>query len=276
MEFLEFSWKPKLRNPTFLVCWEADAGQLGAGVANYLMRELNAELFCEIDPVQFFPLGGVAIENDVVQFPESSFYVAPDHELVIFYSTIPRYEWFHFLNLVMDMAGQQYRGKELYTIGGMVSLGAHTAPRDFWGTFNSLQIKKSLAQFQLSREMDFETPPGGRPTLNAFALWTARQRGIQGANLWIPIPFYLVNTVDPRGQKRILEFLDSRLGLNLDLREINNEITRQDKRLLQMRERVPETDRAISKLEKGERLNEEEHEALMKQVGEFLEKGKAR
>ncbi len=273
MEYLEFSWKPKMRNPTFLVCWEADAGQLGAGVANYLLRELNAELFCEIDPVEFFPLGGVAIESDVVQFPESSFYAVPEHELVIFYSTIPRYEYFHYLNIVMDMASQHYKGKEMYTIGGMVSLGAHSAPRDFWGTFNSPQIKKSLAQYQLSREMDFETPPGGRPTLNAFALWTAKQRGVQGANLWVPIPFYLVGSEDPRGQKKILEFLDNRLNLHLDYKDIDSDIARQDEKFSLLRKEEPDADRAINKLEKGERLNEEEHERLMKQVEDYLEKG---
>jgi len=266
---LKFSGRPELRHPALIIGWDTDAGELGPGVTTYLRDKLKGQAFCEIDPVEFFPLNGVVIENNIVMFPDSIFYACPAQDLIVFEGTIPRYEWFRFLNLIMDVA-RQYNVRELYTVGGMVSLGAHTAPRDFWATFSSPRIKRSLVSYELSRELDFETPPGGRPTLNSFVLWTARQHSLEGANLWVPVPFYLVAASDPRAQKRVLEFLDHRLGLELDLGTLDREIRRQSEQLARLRGEMPDIDRAINKLESNLRLSETEHEKLVKAVEEYL------
>jgi proteasome assembly chaperone (PAC2) family protein len=271
MELLKYMSRPKFHSPALAVCWESDAGQLGAGVLQYIRRELGGEAFCEIDPGDFFPLSGVAIESDVVMFPESTFYALPDRELVIFYSTIPRYEWFRFLNLVVDVA-HDCHAREMYTIGGMIALGPHTSPRDFWATFSTPQIKKSLASYGLSRELDFETPPGGRPTLNSFMLWTAKQRDLPGANLWVPVPFYLVGVNDPKSHRKVLEFMDSRLGLGLSLARLDAEIRRQEEKIARLRREQPDIESIISRLENNVRLSEEEHEKLTKEVEEYLRK----
>ena len=271
MEPLKYLSKPKFRNPALAVCWEADAGQMGEGVVKYLKEELGGEAFCEIDPVEFFPLSGVAIESDVVLFPESTFYAVPDRDLIVFFSALPRYEWFHFLNLIIDVA-QECRAREIYTIGGMITLGPHTAPRDFWATFSSPQIKKSLAGYELSRELDFETPPGGRPTLNSFLLWAAKQRNLQGANLWVPVPFYMVGVSDLKAHKKILEFMDNRLDLGLNLAPIDSRIARQDERIAQLQREQPEIERIVAKLEGNIRLAEDEHEKLSKEVEDWLRK----
>ena len=151
-------------------------------------------------------------------------------------------------------------------------MGAHSAPRDAWATFNSIQIKNSLSSYELSREMDFETPPGGRPTLNSFLLWTAKQRGLDGANLWLQIPFYLVDYDDPKAQKRALEFLDNRLDLRLNFASIDAEILRQEDRLNRLCQEKPEVGRSIKKLEENEALSEAEHETLVKEIDEYLGK----
>lgn len=271
-ELLKYLSKPRFRNPALVVCWESDAGQLGEKVVEYLTHELGGEVFCKIDPVDFSPLGGVVIEKDIVLFPESTFYAIPERDLVIFSGSIPQYEWFRFLNLIVDVAQETCNAREIYTIGGMVVMGPHTAPRDFWATFNSPQIKESLASYQLSREMDFETPPGGRPTLNSFLLWTAKQRGLHGANLWVPVPFYLVDGDDPTAQKTVLEFMDNRLDLRLNFARIDSEIIRQYERLARLRQEQPEIDRTIKKLEGNLALSETEHETLVKTVEEYLNK----
>ena len=64
--------------------------------------------------------------------------------------------------------------------------------------------------------MDFETPPGSRPTLNSYLLWMAKTRNLAAANLWVPVPFYLMSNDDPDSHKKALEFLDNRLDLNLN------------------------------------------------------------
>jgi proteasome assembly chaperone (PAC2) family protein len=271
-EPIRYLSQPKFNNPALLVCWESDAGQLGEKVVDYLTRELDGKAFCEINPIDFFPLGGVTIEKDVVLFPESTFYSIPDRDLVVLYSTIPRYEWAKFFNLLMDVALETCHAREIFTIGGMVAMGAHTAPRDCWATFNSPQIKRSLSDYQLSREMDYETPPGARPTLNSFLLWSAQQRGLHGATLWVPVPFYLVSSDDPTAQKKVLEFLDSRLNLRLNFARIDAEIIRQNERLARMCQEQPEIERIIKKLEGNLALSETENETLIKEVEECLGK----
>jgi len=270
MDFLEFSWKPKLRNPTFIVCWEQDAGKLGSQVGNYLIDGLNAEQFCSIDPVEFFPMGGVVVTDNLVQFPETSFYVAPQSNLVIVYSTIPRYEWFQFLNLIIDVAGEHYHARELYAMGGVITMAAPNAERDFWGTFTTPQLKKTLEKYKLSRDMDFETPAGGRPTLNSFLLWTAKRRDIPAVNLWVTIPFYMMGVNDVKGQRKFIDFIQERMGLKLDYSEMDAEIKKQDQTLQRLRREQPEIDQVFNKLESSSPLTEQEHSSLIKSVEEYL------
>ncbi len=267
---LRFFAQPKLRKPTLVVGWESGTSRIGAKVTDYLINHLDAQAFCEIDPVEFYPLGGVAIVNDIVQFPQSTFYACREHDLIIFQSATPRYEWYRFLNLIVDVAQEYYRVKEMYAIGSMITLAAHTVPRDSWATFSSPQFKKILSPYRLSREMDFETPPGGRPTLNSYLLWVTKKRKLTAANLWLPVPFYLMGNDDPDSHKKALEFLDKRLDLNLDYADIDASIKRQNEKLDRLRQSSPEIDAYIRKLETNQRLSEDEHENLVKAVDDCL------
>jgi proteasome assembly chaperone (PAC2) family protein len=272
MEPLQFSAQPKLRKPTLVIGWESDTAQLGARVTDYLIKNLNMQAFCDINPVEFFPLGGVAIENDIVQFPQSTFYACHEHNLIIFRSAIPRYEWYKFLNLIIDVAQEYYHVKEMYAVGGMVTLMPHTVSRDSWATFNSPQIKKALSPYQLSREMDFETPPGSRPTLNSYLLWIAKTRDLPAVNLWIPVPFYLMSNDDPGSHKKALEFIDNRLDLHLDFKDIDASIKQQNEKLERLRKSATEIDESIRKLENEQPISEEERENLVKAIDDCLRK----
>ena len=272
MEPLQFSAQPKLRKPTLVIGWESDTAQLGARVTDYLIKNLNMQAFCDINPVEFFPLGGVAIENDIVQFPQSTFYACHEHNLIIFRSAIPRYEWYKFLNLIIDVAQEYYHVKEMYAVGGMVTLMPHTVSRDSWATFNSPQIKKALSPYQLSREMDFETPPGSRPTLNSYLLWIAKTRNPPAVNLWVPVPFYLMSNNDPGSHKKALEFIDNRLDLHLDFKDIDASIKQQNEKLERLRKSATEIDESIRKLENEQPISEEERENLVKAIDDCLGK----
>jgi proteasome assembly chaperone (PAC2) family protein len=176
------------------------------------------------------------------------------------------------LNLVVDVAQEYCRVKEMYAVGGMITFAPHTAPRDSWATFSSPKIKKSLSSYQLSREMDFETPPGSRPTLNSYLLWIAKKRELPAVSLWVPVPFYLITTNDPDSHKKALEFFDTRLALNLDYTDIDVTIKQQNEKLRRLRQSSEEVDAYIKKLERNQRLSEEEHENMVKAVDDCLRK----
>jgi len=262
--------QPELESSTLVIGWSEDAAKLGKKVTDYLNQQLGGREFGEIEPDDFFPLGGVSVENDIAQFPEGKFYHCPGKDLVIFRSSPPRSDWYRFLNSILDVAEHHCHVKEIYTIGGMVFLGAHTFARELMALSNSPEMTAVLSQYDLFREIDYETPPGQRPTLNSFLLWVAQRRQMAAASLWVPVPFYLVGTEDPQAWEKVLEFLDERLDLGIDLDGIDEEAARQDERMAALRSDSPEIDGYISKLESGVDLTQEESESLVKAVEEFL------
>lgn len=272
-ELLRFSWQPKLKNPSLVIGWSMDASKLGAKVTDYLNKKLGGQSFCEIEPIEFFPLGGVTIEDDLVQFPETKFYVCLEKNLVILKSPAPSYEWYNFLNLILDAAEYYCHVKELYAIGGMVSLGAHTAPRELLVTFNSSEMKDALGYYNFAGGGDYETPPGQRPTLNSFLLWAAKRRSIPGVSLWVPIPFYLITVDDPRAQRKVLEFFNQRFDLGLEFSDLDEEIRQQNQVIAEVRNSFPDIDESIRRLESNLRLSAEENQKLVKEIERFL-KGK--
>ena len=262
--------QPELESSTLVVGWSEDAAKLGSKVTDYLIRNLEGQEFCEIEPDDFFPLGGVTVESDIAQFPEGKFYHCPGKDVVILQSHPPRSDWYRFLNSVIDVAEHYCQVKEIYTVGGMVYLGAHTFPRELMALSNSPAMTAVLTHYDLAREIDYESPPGQRPTLNSFLLWVAQQRGIAAASLWVPVPFYLVGAEDPQAWGKVLEFLDERLDLGIDLDGIDEAAVRQDERITILRGNSPEIDGYISKLENGQGLTQEESESLVKAMEDFL------
>lgn len=265
--------KPKLESSSLVIAWNQDAGRVGPKVADYLNKELASRELAEIDPEGFFSLSGVSVEDNIAQFPESKFYWCRGKSLVIFKSDIPRYEWYEFLSLVLDIAEKYCKVKEIYTVGGMVSPGAHTTPRLLLSVANSTEMKRMLRQYDLISDMDYETQDGQRPTFSSFLLWAAKRRNIAGASLWVPVPFYLLAVEDPGACKKVTEFFDRRFELNINFADIHDEITRQDRKIAQIRSQLPELDGYINKLENDLGLTVDESEKLVKEMEEWLRGG---
>jgi predicted ATP-grasp superfamily ATP-dependent carboligase len=262
----------KLECASLIICWTQDAGNIGPGVADYLISRLNARIFGEIEPAGFFPLGGVIIENDVAQFPQSKLYHCPDKNLLIFLSDTPRAEWHRFLNAIFDLAGYRCRLTEIYTIGGMITISPHTLPRQLMGFANSAQMKVVLRQHGAESTMDYETPENQRPTINSYLLWLAKQRNIAGASLWSPIPFYLTGTADPSAWRKVLEYLNGRFELGLEFTGLDKETENINERLAKARQEYPELNDYLNRLEANEGLTVEENEKLVSDIEDFLKK----
>jgi len=267
---VQYTARPEFRSPTMIAGWAMDAASLGWQVTDYLIKKLGAQPFCHIEPVDFFSLGGVSIHNDLVSFPKSRFYACPEKDLVIFQSMPPAHEWYRFLSLVLDVAQDYCHIREFYTVGSMISLGPHTAPRQFFATFGSPEMKEELSPYELSREVNYETPPGGKPTLNSYFLWAVKRRNIPCANLWVPVPFYLVSSYDPASYRKVIEFLNHRLNLGLDLSDLDDRARILNEKIAGIRITSPEVNGNIEKLENNQRLAEEEGEKLVGEIEELL------
>jgi len=190
--------------------------------------------------------------------------------LVIFKSDIPQHDWYRFLGLVLDIAEQYCGVKEIYTVGGMVANAAHTTPRMLLSVVNSTEMKMALGNYDIAGDMDYETQDGQRPTFSSFLLWAAKRRSIAGANIWVPIPFYLLPVGDPLACKGVIEFLSERLKLNIDAADLDEDVARQNQGIAQIRKRFSEIDNYISKLESNLSLTVEESEKLVREIAEWL------
>lgn len=271
---LKFLSRPVLQFPTLVIAWSEDAGQLGPKVIDYLRRKLGSQSFCEIEPLDFFRMGGVAIENDLVKFPESRFYASPERDLVFFESSPPSSDWYRFLNLVVDVAEYYCRVREIHTVGGMVAISAHTTPRQLVAAFSTSEVKTALSAYDLFDAYDYETSPGEKPTLSSYLLWVAKRRNVPTASLWVPVPFYLAGGEDPRAQKRVVDFIDRRLELGLDLGDLDEDIKRQNGQLAEARNSDAHIEEAIARLESNQNLSEEESLRLVEGVDQFLKRKK--
>ena len=106
--------EPNLRRSSLVLGWSEDMSNLGRKATGYLNRKLKGQEFAEIGPEDFFSLGGVAIEGNLAQFPESKFYTCREHELVVFQSGSPGAEWYKFLNAVLDVADHHCQVKRYW------------------------------------------------------------------------------------------------------------------------------------------------------------------
>jgi proteasome assembly chaperone (PAC2) family protein len=265
-KLLRFLDQPTFDNPSLIVCCQEDAGKLAHEVAGHLNRKMSATTFCEIDPVAFFSLGGVAIEDDVAQFPLSRFCSGDRNDIVVFQSSEPSFERYRFLSAVLDVARDHCGAKELYTVGGTVSAISHTDPRRILAVFNQQKFPNELQDYGLE-QMNWEGPPA----ISSYLLWMAERRGVPGVGLWAQIPFYLAACRDLRAIRQTLAFLSRRLSLELDLAGLDERIRIQDVSLTQLRQEDGDVNRYITTLESGLSLGTEEQIELTQKVSEVLE-----
>lgn len=257
---------------SLVVAWNKDSAALGSAVVRYLSEHLDCSESCGMGFDQFYSFGGVTVEDNVIQFPESKFYTCENNKLLMCISDPPHYEWYAFLNTLIDMS-QKYGGvEEIYTIGGMVDVTAHLSSRRIFPVFNSVEMKEGMGSFHPMEGIEYQTPPGQRPTLSSFLSWIAKKRNIPGVNLWVAVPFYLVAVGDAMANKTALQFFDKKFSLSMDFQQIDEEIRMQNDKIADMRVRSSEIDGYLKKVEEGLNLSEEENISLINEIGEIFKK----
>ncbi|HAV10580.1 MAG TPA: hypothetical protein DCX22_03060 [Dehalococcoidia bacterium] len=264
--------KPSIHNGSLIVAWSEDAGALGSNVINYLTDKLGAQELAELDVSGFFSLRGVSVINDVAQFPQCKLYCCEQKNLVLLLSNPPQSNWYTFFKSILTIAENECHIKNLYTIGGMISLSPHTISAKLLATANCTDLKNSLQQYDLTRSMNYETPEEQRPTLSSYLIWLAQRRGIAAATLWSPVSFYLANTEDPRSCWRAIDFFNRLLALGVNTSDIAAKIADQDQRIAEIKQQMPEIGESIRKLEDNLGLDEEESEHLIKTMSALLRK----
>jgi predicted ATP-grasp superfamily ATP-dependent carboligase len=268
--FFSVRGQPHFNNPSMLISWNEDAAKLGTTTIEYIIKKLAGEGFGEIEPEGFFSLGGVAVENNVAQFPEIKFFYCKDRDLVLLKSNSPVQEWYKFLTNIMEVAENVCHVKEIFTLGGMVTFTSHLTSRALITSSNSLQMKKVMYQYDIAKNINYESPPGQRPSLSNYLLWVAKRRNINAASLWVPIPFYLIAIKDMVAVKKLIDFLDRKMELKIDLAELDEAVTRYNEQLANILNRFPDLNVLLQRIDNGAGLSEEESSKLVRVMQENL------
>ena len=266
-DLIKCTLQPTLEKPSLIVGWTEDPGKLGPNVIDYLNTKLMNRGFCQINPVDFFSLGGVEIKGNVVRLPESRFYSGARNDIITFMSDVPQYNHYKFLNAILDVAQQYCNVEDMYTVSGLVSPITHTIPRRIFAVFNEPSMQEKLRGSSL-HGITYEGPPH----INSYLLWAARKRGLRSVSLWPQIPFYLTACEDPQAIKLTLAFLNRKLNLKMDLKEWDETVREQYVKISLLRARNPEVQTFIERLETGLSLTEEEEMKLVEEVPKFLRK----
>ncbi len=263
-----------IEHSTLIVCWNQDVGYIGQGISEYINAELHAYHLGQIEPDGFYAMDSVAVDNNLAQFPENRFTYYPQGNLVIFTGTHPDRQWYDFLSTILDVAQKHCAASQIYTTGGMISVTGHITPRELITVANSAEMSYDLAQYDpVTRAIEYyETPPGRRPTTNAYLLWMTQRRNLDAGCLWIPVPFYLAPGDDPQAVRRILDFLALKINLKIDFGRINDEISEQNEKIARLREKDMEIDNAISALESNLSISGNESQKLINAIQETLKK----
>jgi len=261
LEIFRFTSRPHLERPSLLVGWTKDIGAVSRGVADFLVDAPGTTCFGAIQPANFFPVGGVAVEDDVAQFPQSGLFCNERSNLVILRSDEPQSHKYEFLNAVLDLA-EHYQGAEaLYTANGIASMIPHTATRRVFMVSNDPALQRELRRF---------VPAGlawqGAPSTSTYLLWLAKNRHLPGVGFWVEVPFYLADSEDFQATKTAVALLARIFGWDYDFDDLDLRITEQDETLAQLREEDPEIDAKIRILEQGETLGRQEQQELVEAV----------
>jgi predicted ATP-grasp superfamily ATP-dependent carboligase len=251
---------------SLVVGWRGDSAKLGTGVVEYLRGKLQCREAGRIPLEPFFSFDGVNVENNLVRFPKNRLYAGAGERALLFVSDPPHYDWYDYLNALIDNAQQASGVGALFTLGCMVSMGSHTQPRKIFTVFNSQTAKKRFAAVRQERNIDYQTPPDQKPTLNSYLLWVARRRNIPGVSLWVPVPFYLATVGDRCAEKMIITFLNQRLNWQVDVSDLEREVRRQHAAIDKLRSDNREADDYLTRLECHRDLTEEENLKLMKAI----------
>lgn len=259
-EVFRFTSQPRLEKPSLIVGWMKDIGDVSRSVADFLVEAAGDRSFCQIEPTDFFAVGGVTIESNIAQFPQSRFFYDGRNNILLLRSDEPQSRKYEFLNAVLDLA-ERYKAEALYTVDGIASMTAHTSSRRVFGIFNDPDIQRKL-RWYLPIGLTWQ----GAPHTSTYLLWLAGQRRLPAAGLWVEVPFYLAGYQDAQAVKAGASMLGHIVGWDYDIDELDRRVTEQEEMLAHLRQENPEIDAKIEALELGETLDSDEQAELLEAI----------
>lgn len=267
MAFIEYSQEPELRNPVLVAAFGGwnDAADAATTAIKFLIDHWKPLRFAEVDGEEFFVYTEA---RPTIQFtkgalrkvvwPGGRFYTHSDprldHDIVLYLGPEPQLRWKTFSREFLA-ACKHLRISEVLLVGAFLANIPHSATVPISGFASDPELVERLSELDV-RDSRYEGPTGIVGVLqDAF-----NQASIPSASLWAAAPHYLTASPNIKVTAALLTYLNTFLGVELDLHDIQSDAVRFDEQITLLVERDPEVSAYVHKLEEQVHELEEEDE----------------
>jgi proteasome assembly chaperone (PAC2) family protein len=269
MAFIEYAHEPELRSPILVAAFGGwnDAGDAATTALKFLIDHWKPLRFAEIDGEEFFLFTEtrptIQFSKGVLRrltWPGGRFFAYTDasreHDIVLYLGPEPQLRWKTFTSEFLAVC-KHLRISEVLLIGAFLANIPHSATVPISGFASHPELVERLNELGV-HDSRYEGPTGIVGVLqDAF-----RQANIPNVGLWAATPYYLNATPNIKVTAALLTYLNTFLGTDLDLRDIQSDAVRFDEQITILVERDPEARAYVHRLEEqADALEDEEQES---------------
>ena len=256
MEGLVFRQQPPQKLPVMIVAFAGwpDAAEAATGAVRYLVENLGATQFAEIDPEEFYdftvtrPETLVNEEGErVIHWPANDFYYyAPEEAargLLLYIGTEPNLKWRAFSSLMLSVADRC--GVELVvSLGALLDEVPHTREPSVTGRATSTELEQK-AEWLGIRSSGYQGPTG----IHTAFMDACVRKGLSLASIWGHTPHYANTTPNPRVSHALLTSLQRLVEFDVPLDEMQESADAYVREVDQAIAKRPELADYVKKLE---------------------------
>ena len=225
-----------IKEPTMVAAWPG-MGNVALRGIDYLRKKLEAALFAEVDMSRIWTPEMVTVKEGLAMLPKApkNFFYYTRHPPLIIFEGENQFSGRAGRNLaeeVLDLA-QEFKVRRIYTAAAFPLPQSYREPSIVYGVANAHFLRNSL------HKQGVKIMEGGQISgLNGLLLGYAEQRGIEACCLLATMPHYAVNLPNPKASKAVIEVLQRALSARINMKMLNDSITRTEKKMARIEERI--------------------------------------
>ena len=219
---------PNLTLPTMVVAFAGwpDAAEAATRAIRYLVRNLPATKFAEIDPEEFYDFTVTRPRTlinrsgrRIIRWPRNSFYYHRDPEdesrnLLLFVGTEPNLRWRAYSNIVTHVATRS-RVSLVISLGALLDAVPHTREPRVTGRASSRALTDKVKWLGIENS-GYQGPTG----IHTAFTDACNDLNLDHASIWGHSPHYVEKTPNPRVSLALLEKLRSFIYFDVDMDEL--------------------------------------------------------
>ena len=288
MDYLVEYERPSLKEPYLLAAFAGwpDAGEVATGALRYLVTNLRATRFAQVDAQEFFvftferPTSSVVEPSKrIITWPSVDFYYWKDpdnnHDLVMLLGIEPNLKWRTFTQTVAALM-TELGVKKTVTFGGTFDSLPHTLDAQMTGHSNDHDMQERMKELGVHF-----TRYKGPTSIHTPLMDELLNHGIPGASIWGHAPDYVHFSPNIKVSHGLLQTASSLLDMPFDLEEAKAAATALDRKIEQSIDTDPDLSSYVSRLKEAyeemtETVDEAQEainwnpEAIVKDLEEFL------